>query len=179
MILNGSLLEQGTKRAIAAALNRTASDMKKEFIRVIQRKYGLTAAGAQYVADTRMRTERATPQNLKAIIKPTRRVVPLIFFNAQQDRTMPGTSIEIVRGEAQILAHTFIPQSKSGQRYISPTTKLAGVYKRIGSSRPQKISLQGGVPFRQMFSAVMPEVDKQLRPTLQKNLEKEITKTMK
>jgi hypothetical protein len=170
IILNGSLLEQGTRRAIAAALNRTAADMKKEFIREIQRQYGLTPQGAMYVANTRMSVIRATMQSLKAIIRPSSRVIPLILFNAEQTPAMPGAAVEILRGQKEIVPHAFIATGlKSGKK---------NVFRRIGATR-MPITVLQGVPFRQMFSKVMPAIDEKVRPNLNINLQKELTKTMR
>jgi hypothetical protein len=176
MIINAVNLERGMKKAVAKALNNTADQMKQIFIKTIQRKYGLTTQGAVYIADTRMQVIKATPENLKAALKPSRRVVPLIFFNAVQDRSMTGTQIEVLRGKKEILPHTFIPRKKSGELYKSPSTGLAGVFKRIGSSARQHISLQGGVPFKQMFMESIPEADKMKDAVLERNIQKEITK---
>lgn len=179
MVINATNLERGMKKAIAKAVNNTAFEMKKIFIKTIQRKYGLTMQGAIYIADTKMLVIKATEQNLKAALKPSRRIVPLIFFNAEQDRSMPGTSIEVLKGKKEMLAHAFIPRKKSGELYTLPKTRLAGVFKRIGGSYPQKITLQGGVPFRQMFMESIPEADKMMPAVLKKNIQKEITKAPK
>ena len=176
MVINAINIERGMKKAVAEALNRTAANMKQIFIKIIQKKYGLTAQGAVYIADTRMSMKRATPENLKAALVPSRRVVPLIFFNAVQDRSMPGTSVEVLRGKPQLIKHAFIPKSKGGVLYQSPKSGLPGVFKRIGGGRPQKITLQGGVPFRQMFMESIPEADKMMPAILERNIQKEITR---
>lgn len=171
-------MERGMKKAIAAAINKTASDLRKEFIREMIRKFGVDQRGATLIANTRLIITRAREDSLKATIRPTRRVVPLIFFNAVQERSMPGTSIEFYRGQQQMLPHAFIPKNRAGQLYKSPASGLPGVFKGVGAGS-RKITLQGGVPMRQLFSEVIPEVDKKLQPTLTRNIQIMLSKPFK
>lgn len=179
MIINVTNYERGLKKSIAKALNNTAYQMKAVFIKTIQKKYGLTVQGAILIANTKMLVTKATETNLKVVLKPTSRMIPLTLFNAEQNRSMPGTSVEIYRGKPQMLPQTFIPANKAGERYTLPKSGLPGVFKRIGGSTPQKIALQGGFPFRQMFMESIPEADKLKNPILEKNIQIQVVKAQK
>lgn len=171
-VLNMTNYERGIKKTLVKALNKTGYDMVKIFRKTIRQRYGLTVQGAVYITNTHITVEKATEQNLKVILKPSGRIIPLIFFNAVQNPSMPGTSVEIYRGKSQMLPHAFIPASRSGERYKSPKTGLAGVFKRIGNSSPQHITLQGGFPFKQMFMESIPEADKSMGQIFEKNYQK-------
>ena len=176
MVTNITNYERGLKISIAEALNNTADDMKAIFIKTIHKKYGLTVQGAILIANTKMLVTKATPENLKATLRPSSRVVPLIFFNAIQNRSMQGTSVEIYRGQQTMIPHAFIPADKAGERWVSPSSGLSGVFKGIGD---RHITLMGGVSFRQMFMESIPEADKLKNPILEKNIQKQVMKAQK
>ncbi len=109
--------KDGTRKAIARALNKTATTARVEAARNIRDAgYGLKVGKIKDALSIR----RATGEELTAVLRSTGQPIPLINYGARQ--TAKGVSVNVKNGR-KVIPHAFVATMRSGH---------TGVFIRTG-----------------------------------------------
>lgn len=132
-------------KAIARALNKTATTARAQAGRNIRDAgYGIKVGAVKDAISIR----RASPTELRSVVRATGRPIPLIKYSARQ--TAKGVTVAVKNGR-KLITHAFIATMGSGHK---------GVFIRTGNAhkkvRKNGRVIQSGLPIKELFGPSIP-----------------------
>jgi hypothetical protein len=147
------ILEEDAGKAIARALNKTATSARAQAAREIRNVgYGIKVGAIKKAISIR----KANRSELTAVVRAVGRPIPLINYQARQ--TKAGVTVAVLNGRKTI-THAFIATMKSGHKgvFIRADARTSGVGRKgFKIQRRKAMGRRHGLPIDELFGPAVP-----------------------
>ncbi|WP_028536640.1 phage tail protein [Paludibacterium yongneupense] len=138
-------MDSVVNKAAVRAINKTAMQARTESVRAVRTAgYNIKASAVR----NSFKLQRATKNNLTAVLTSTGKPIALIDYGARQVGS--GVSVAVKNGR-KIINHAFIAKMRSGHK---------GVFVRIGKSHRTVVRngkrVRTGLPVKELFGPSVP-----------------------